>query len=156
MLNIPLLRKMVDLVTVDLPKYSTSETGKSDSKYWEQGVWISVINDEAQGESLLEITESGVEGIVTGMKCGTAACLAGETWIEHGPVGSKFDLLHDDVILPNEEVQGIRYWAAEQLGLTLEQSSAIFNGSNSAKQIQKLAAEFIQEAEEEMAAGHQA
>lgn len=149
MVNVPLLRKMVDRVTLDMKnmrkELSTVQPG---DHYWDQMQWIFALNKNGYRERNIEITEQGAVGSVSRMACGTAACLAGETFLQTAPIGSKYNSHAAEVKVPGKEWMSINSWAADELGLSDYQASQIFFFSNSAERIRELANKFIQEAEE--------
>jgi hypothetical protein len=144
--NVPLLRKMVDRVTQELPEYRGYDHDKDrEDHVWYQGSYIKVLRNR---EQFLEITEEGIIGKLGRLRCGTAACLAGETALETAPVGSVIDTRTAGIREPGEtDFQEISQWAANKLGLSYVDRMTLFDANNRASELRTMADRIIARAE---------
>lgn len=106
--NIPLLRKAVE--------WAEAEDARGDDSQWNQSTWMMW-------------AETLPAAAVTELKCGTACCIAG--WV------SVATLRPGEYILPGGEIfnksgnlTDCEDRATEQLGLTLDQASDLFDAEN--------------------------
>jgi hypothetical protein len=146
-LNVPLLRKMVDYVT-SLPVGSWElVTVPAGSATWMQHLYVRTYGRTDADKGVL-VTEEGIVGDVSNMKCGTAACLAGHTVLQHAPVGTRIVSRGVmEVQVPGRPARTIASYARELLGLTVAQAGRLFDGDNTAGDLRRLSGEYIAKAE---------
>jgi hypothetical protein len=141
------VRKMIEFVT-SIPMLSDEESWNEldlNGTVWNQWDWMTAYSREKQ----IRITEQGVVGNVSGLRCGTAACLAGATVLQMAPIGTVITLGQAErplVTTPDGHALGfLPNYAARLLGLTLEEAAELFNGSNSAKDLKRIGGRIIGE-----------
>ena len=123
-LNIPLLRKSVEWV-------ETQEQLAGSKRHWFQGSWTKKLMDHAQQD-------------LNDPYCGSAMCVAGKVsfdagwkpvWYEEDDGGTEYA----DNATKNGVEMSIDLIARNELGITYEQSEALFAGYNDASDIRRVA-----------------
>jgi hypothetical protein len=145
LVDAPLLRKMIDRVT-SLPSFADNDPDPEvGERVWRQSDWMTV-RFPTPRDTRLVITEQGIVGDVSRLKCGSAACLAGETVLERAPVGTIItpDAPYE-VELPDGTEFSIFQLATDYLGLKWAQADALFHGGNTAEGLHRIAENIIAE-----------